>query len=257
MPNGAGDFASLLGRVRGRAGRGRDVGRARVTGAAYEDLENIYAGGEAAEERMGDLDVREANRAKRMGRYGDVGRVLGAIAGTFTGDPVKAAGAYAGGGRVGAEIGEHYAITPGKLLEGIWPGGKPWEPGKVVQKRAPAGQVPTFDEPVLFHKSKKAQLNKRISDLNTFIKRTQKDMNTAQWANAFTDFLGHIQTSLAINPQMRESLQAWKDNKGDFMSIFSPEDSRAPGSSIIEKFFGSDKGRLKGGHDVGGGYSAT
>ena len=228
MPNGAGNFASLLGRVRGRAGRGQDIGRARVTGAAYEDLENIYAGGEAAEERMGDLDVREANRAQRMGRYGDVGRVLGAIAGTFTGDPLKAAGLYAGGGRAGTEFGEDYAFVPGRILQGKTP----------FEKRAPAGQVPTFDEPVLFHKSKKAQLNKRISDLNTFIKRTQKDMNTAQWANAFTDFLGHIQTSLAINPQMRESLQAWKDNKGDFMSIFSPEDYNAPGSSIIDKFFG-------------------
>ena len=257
MPNGAGDFASLLGRVRGRAGRGQDIGRARVTGAAYEDLENIYAGGEAAEERMGDLDVREANRAKRMGRYGDVGRVLGAIFGAGTGDPVKAAGLYAGGGRTGAEIGEHFAITPGKLLEGIGFGGKPWEPWKVVQGRAPAGQVPTFDEPVLFHKSKKAQLNKRISDLNTFIKRTQKDMNTAQWANMFTDFLGHLQTSFVMNPQMRESFQAWRGGEGDFMGMFSPEDYRAPGSSIIEKFFGSDKGRLKGGHDVGGGYSAT
>jgi len=60
-----------------------------------------------------------------------------------------------------------------------------------------------------------------------------------------------------MNPQMRESFQAWRGGEGDFMGMFSPEDYRAPGSSIIEKFFGSDKGRLKGGHDVGGGYSAT
>ena len=159
MANGS--YSSLLARVRGRAGRGQDVGRARTIGAAYGDLENIYAGGEAAEERRGELDVREANRAKRMGRDGDVGRALGAFFGAGTGDPLTAAGLYAGGGRAGTEFGEDYAFVPGRILQGKTP----------FEKRAPAGQVSTYDEPVLFHKSKKAQLNKKISDLNTFIKR--------------------------------------------------------------------------------------
>ena len=221
MPNGAGDFASLLGRVRGRAGRGRDIGRARVTGAAYEDLENIYAGGEAAEERMGELDVREGRRATRMGRGRTTGAIGGAKAGASIGStfgPVGAAvGTVAGAGIgsiAGSEFGEKYAFVPGRMLQFKSP----------FEKRAPAGQVPEYDVPVKFHMSKKAQLNKQISDMNAYIKRSRMQMNQAQWTNAFTDMMNTALTVFATNPQAVSSYNKYKlFGEGELGDFFKPE----------------------------------
>lgn len=225
MPNG---YSSLLSRLGSRGRTGQAVGRARVRGQAYSDLDALRAGEEEFEERTEDLDAREMRRAKRMGRYGDVGRLIGGGLGLLFGGPVGAAALYSAGGRAGAEIGERSAIVPGRMLQGKSP----------IEGRAPAGRVPKFDEPVKFHQSKKAQLNKKISDMNRFIKRTQMQTNQSQWSNMFSDFLSHLQSSFIINPEMRESYWLWKEGKGDFWDIFKDyEDYKAPGSGIVDKFF--------------------
>jgi hypothetical protein len=201
-----------------------------------------------------------------MGRGRNVGVIGGAKAGATAGSAFGPIGTAVGtvigagvGSIGGSEFGEDYAFVPGKLLEGIWPDGKPWQPGKALQKRAPAGQIPEYDVPVKFHMSKKAQLNKQISDMNDYIKRSQMQMNQAQWSNAFTDMMNTALAVFATNPQAVSSYNKYKVfGEGELGDFFKPEMWKDwKGLPFLQPWGQSSRGQLTGGHDIGGGYRAT
>ena len=217
-------FSSLLSNLRGRARTGATVARTRARDAGYDSLDMLEKGVEAYGERVSELDDRELRRGQRMGRGREVGAAGGAWGGAkiggSVGGPVGALlgsvlGAL-GGSWAGSEFGEHLSFNPGKLFEGIAPGGKPWKPGDVLQSRAPAGQIAEFNEPIKFHSSKKAQLNKKINDMNRLIKRTQKDMNVNQWSNATSDALNTFMYAMMTNPKMVSSYNDYLRGTGDF-----------------------------------------
>ena len=200
-----GHTQSMLRQLQSRQRIGTLQGRANLRSQIKAESKSIESAHEDINEIIQEADTREANRRKRMKRYGDVGRIIGGVAATFTGNPILGAALFAGGGRVGTEIGEKYVIGGGNL----------------IKKRAGARMITEKEKkeildsvPLILNKSKKAVLSKQMSDVNSQFKRRDNALQSAQWGNAFEDFLLYVAAAGATNKGMRESYNSWARGEG-------------------------------------------
>ena len=206
-----GHTQSMLRQLQSRQRIGSLQARANLRKQLRVEAKSIETAHEDINEIIEEADTREANRRKRMKRYGDVGRVVGAVAATVTGNPILGATLYAGGGRIGTEIGEKYVI-----------GG-----GEGIKKRAGARMITEKEQqeildsvPLVLNKSKKAILSKQMSDVNSQFKRRDNALQAAQWGNAFEDFITYVMFAGATNKKLRKSYTEWAQGDGTLAEIF-------------------------------------
>lgn len=206
-----GHTQSLLRQLQSRQRIGTLQARANLRKQIKTEAKAIESAQADINEIIQEADTREANRRKRMKRYGDVGRIIGGIAATVTGNPILGATLVAGGGRIGTEIGEKYVIGGGNL----------------IKKRAGARMITEKEKeeildsvPLILNKSKKAVLSKQMSDINSQFKRRDNALQAAQWANAFEDFLTYVTAAGVANKGMREAYTNWSTGQGTLAEFF-------------------------------------
>tara|TARA_Y100000004_G_scaffold124592_1_gene140099 strand:- start:2802 stop:3638 length:837 start_codon:yes stop_codon:yes gene_type:complete len=161
---------------------------------------------EKALEKVDDIvlesESREAKRSKRMKRYSDIAGLLAMAAAGPLGLGVLGAGAlYAGGRRIGSELGEKRAIS---LTGG-------------VEKRK--GQRRIDDEeaeeilnaiPLVFDKGQKAILSSELSNLDNAFKLQDEKLQSSQTYNMYKDFGTFIALAGVTNPELRNEYMKFR-----------------------------------------------
>jgi hypothetical protein len=160
---------------------------------------------EKALEKVDDIvlesESREAKRSKRMKRYSDVAGLLAMAAAGPLGLGVLGAGAlYAGGRRLGSELGEKRAISRSG-----------------IEKRK--GQRRIDDEeaeeilnaiPLVFDKGQKAILSSDLSNLDNAFKLQDEKLQSSQTYNMYKDFGTFIALAGVTNPELRKEYMKFR-----------------------------------------------
>ena len=156
-------------------------------------------------------ESREAKRSKRMKRYSDVAGLLAMAAAGPLGLGVLGAGAlYAGGRRIGSELGEKRAIS---LTGG-------------VEKRK--GQRRIDDEeaeeilnavPLVFDKGQKAILSSDLSNLDNAFKLQDEKLQSSQTYNMYKDFGTFIALAGVTNPDLRNAYRNFRKGGAEGISL--------------------------------------
>ena len=163
---------------------------------------------EKALEKVDDIvlesESREAKRSKRMKRYSDVAGLLAMAAAGPLGLGVLGAGAlYAGGRRIGSELGEKRAISTSG-----------------IEKRK--GQRRIDDEeaeeilnavPLVFDKGQKAILSSDLSNLDNAFKLQDEKLQSSQTYNMYKDFGTFIALAGVTNPELRKTYMNFRSGK--------------------------------------------